>query len=240
VAEELAGRGARLVLLARSEEALSQLAARLPHSSIGKHKVAALDMADGTALQSGVSELLTELGTIDILINNTGGPKGGPLTQAQPEAFAAAFQHHVVATQILVSALLPGMTQQRWGRIINVLSTSVRVPIPGLGVSNTIRAAMAGYAKTLSAEVAPHGITVNNVLPGYTKTERLTALAAEASARQNQDVDSIESQWLANVPMKRFGEAAEVAAAIGFFASPMAGYITGQSLAVDGGRIGAI
>lgn len=235
-----AQRGARCVVLARSAEQLRNLVATLPPPSRGDHSVLCADMTDTEGLAECLTRLQTSGHSIDIVINNTGGPAGGPLVEARPEALLAAFRQHVLATQVMVTTLVHGMRERRWGRFVNVLSTSVRVPIPGLGVSNTVRSAMAAHAKTLAGELAPFGITVNNILPGYTRTERMESLAGEAAARMGKSPVDIEAQWLAAVPMGRFADAAEIAEAIAFFASGAAGYITGQSLAVDGGRTGSI
>jgi len=179
-------------------------------------------------------------GPIHILVNNTGGPPGGPIAEAQPEAFLAAFRAHLVNDQILAQALIPGMKDAGYGRIVNVVSTSVREPIAGLGVSNTVRAAVAGWAKTLAGELARFTITVNNVLPGYTKTQRLESIIAARAKAASKDPEAITREMIAQVPAGRFGEAWEVAAAIGFLASPAAAYVTGVSLPVDGGRISAL
>jgi 3-oxoacyl-[acyl-carrier protein] reductase len=159
---------------------------------------------------------------------------------AEPAHFIAALNTHILAQLQICKKLMPAMQKKKFGRIINVVSTSVRMPIPNLGVSNTTRAAVAGFAKTLSNELAPHGITVNNVLPGYTETERLSALLQSAAERGQTSQDTVRENWLKQVPMNRFAKPEEVASAIVFLASKEAGYITGVSMQVDGGRIGAI
>ena len=175
--------------------------------------------------------------TADILINNTGGPKGGPAHLAELEEYTLAFARHVLANQTLVQAVLPHMQESGWGRIVNVISTSVKAPIPNLGVSNTIRGAVANWAKTLSVEVAPHGITVNNVLPGFTETSRLDSIVANRAQQQATSTEVVAQAMRNSVPARRFARAEEVAAAIAFLASPVAGYINGINLPVDGGRL---
>lgn len=232
-ARELASQGARLTLVARDASRLSDLARELPGLD---HDWLAADFSRPASLESALAEWLGAGNRAQILVNNTGGPAGGPITQALPEAFRLAFEMHLVCSQILVQALLPGMREAGWGRVVNIISTSVKQPLPGLGVSNTIRAAMAGWSKTLATELAPLGITVNNVLPGATATDRLEGLVkarASASGRSEQEVrDGLRAE----IPLGRFAEPAETAAAVLFFVSPAASSITGTSLAVDGGR----
>ena len=179
-------------------------------------------------------------GAIEILVNNSSGPKGGAILDASLDEFARAFHQHVLTNQLLAQTLIPGMKKRGYGRIVNVISTSVRVPIPGLGVSNTIRAATASWAKTLTNEVAPFAITVNSVLPGYTNTDRLASLLKSGAERAGLSEEQVAEEWKASTPLRRFAEPEEIAAAIAFLASPAAGYITGTALPVDGGRIGAI
>ena len=239
-AQMLAARGARVVLVARNVEALEAVRFGLAPVSAGAHIALSADARDPADLGSRVRACVERIGPLNILVNNSGGPKAGPLLESPDEAFNAAFNQHILAAQTLVKILLPGMKESSHGRIVNVISTSVRVPIAGLGVSNTIRAARAGWAKTLAGEVGPYGVTVNNVLPGYTTTERFRELVTAAAARGGKTETEIETVWRAAVPLGRFATPEEVAGAICYFASPAAAYVTGQSLAVDGGRIGAI
>jgi len=232
---ELANRGADVTVLARDQETLEKLCSLLP---AGSHHALAADFSDNEAVRAAATHLAS--GPVHILVNNTGGPPGGPIVEATADAFVAAFRAHLVNNQILAQALLPRMREASYGRIINIVSTSVREPIAGLGVSNTIRASVAGWAKTLAGEVARFGITVNNVLPGYTKTQRLDAIIAARAKAAGKEPELIARDMKAQVPAARFAEAWEVAAAIGFLASPAAAYITGVSLPVDGGRIAAI
>ena len=234
---DLANRGAVVTLFARDREILERVRGLLPGAG---HDVLTADFVDNSAVSDAVTAHTAANGPIHILVNNTGGPPGGPIVDAEPESFLAAFRAHLINNQILAKAVLPGMKESGYGRIVNVVSTSVREPIPGLGVSNTVRAAVAAWAKTLAGEVARFGITVNNVLPGYTKTQRLEALIAAKSKATGKDTEAIARDMMAVVPAGRFGEAWEVAAAIGFLASPAGGYITGVSLPVDGGRIAAL
>ncbi|MDE1155275.1 MAG: SDR family oxidoreductase [Acidobacteriaceae bacterium] len=232
---ELAALGASVTLLARSRDALVALAGELPATQPGQvHDHIVADMSQTDALEQAVAGL-ARLNAVHILVNNSGGPPPGALAGADPAAFEAAFRQHILAAQVITRSCLPGMRQARFGRVVNVISTSVKEPIPNLGVSNTVRAAMAGWAKTLATEVAHDGITVNNVLPGYTRTPRLDALV-DASCKAGRSRDEVERGLLASVPAARFGEPAEVAAVIAFLSSPAAGYVNGVSLAVDGGR----
>lgn len=235
-AEALAGLGADVTVLARREGVLVEVAAALPrvHGS-QRHGHVAADSSDGDGLRAAVSALVAQR-PVQILVNNTAGPPGGTAHEAQPERYVEVFRQHLVANQILVQAVLPGMKAAGWGRVVNVISTSVKEPIPNLGVSNTVRGAVASWAKTLASELGPFGITVNNVLPGYTRTRRLEQILAERSAATGKPAEDIAKGMLATVPAGRFAEPAEVAAAIAFLASPAAAYVNGINLPVDGGR----
>ncbi|MBK6728040.1 MAG: SDR family oxidoreductase [Xanthomonadales bacterium] len=235
-AEALAGLGADVTVLARDRDALDALARTLPKMhGTQRHGWLAADVADTIALRSAV-EAMVAAHPVQILINNTGGPNPGLAIEASGDQFVDTFRRHLLASHALVQATIGGMRAAGYGRIINVISTSVKEPIRNLGVSNTIRGAVASWAKTLAAELAPHGITVNNVLPGFTRTQRLEQIIAERVAATGKSRDEIESGMLASVPAARFAEAAEVAAAIAFLASPAASYINGINLPVDGGR----
>jgi 3-oxoacyl-[acyl-carrier protein] reductase len=233
---ELARLGAHVTLLARSPAPLETALAALPRvNAKQQHATVAVDMSDHAALGASV-EALAGSRPVHILVNNTGGPPGGPAHTADTDAFLAAFNQHIVAAQIVLKAVLPGMRDAGYGRIVNVISTSVKEPIRNLGVSNTIRGAMASWAKTLAAELGPFGITVNNVLPGYTKTARLGQILADRSKATGKTEDEIAQTMLATVPLGRFAESSEIANVIAFLATPAAGYVNGINVPVDGGR----
>ena len=234
---ELAHLGASITLIARNEEALQSVLAELPTDQGQTHAYFAADFDNLEALRAGIAAELAANRPADILINNTGGPKGGPAHLAELEEYTQAFGRHVLANQTLVQAILPHMQEANFGRIINIISTSVKAPIPNLGVSNTIRGAVANWAKTLSVEVAPHGITVNNVLPGFTETGRLDSIIANRAKAQATSTEAVAQSMRNSVPARRFAQAEEVAAAIAFLASPAAAYINGINLPVDGGRL---
>lgn len=238
-AHELALLGASVTVLSRRVEALQQVVDALPREAAQRHGLLAVDMADRAALAGKVSALVTEA-PAHILVNNTGGPPGGPAHAAQASAFVDAFNKHLIAGQTLVQAVLPGMRAAQWGRIVNVVSTSVREPIAGLGVSNTVRGAVAAWAKTLSRELGGDGITVNNVLPGYTETARIDQILRDRAAREGKSEDAVAAAMRATVPAGRFARPGETGAVIAFLCSPAAAYVNGVSLAVDGGRMQSI
>lgn len=239
IAKELALLGADCTLIARNEEKLKEAVASLDHSQGQRHGYLVADYSDYRHVEAVVSQWAADK-QIHILINNSGGPAGGPITDAQPEAFLQAFQQHLICNQLVTQALLPGMKAAGYGRIINIISTSVKIPLKNLGVSNTIRAAVAGWAKTLSNEVAQYGITVNNVLPGATATARLESIIANKAEKSAGSKEEAAAEMIAEIPMKRFGAPEEIAAMAAFLASPAAGYVTGASIPVDGGRTGSI
>ena len=241
VAEALAEAGATVTLISRNEAALRAVAAALPTPTGQTHDFLVADFAQPTQVAQVVADYLAaHPAGFQILVNNTGGPPAGPLLEAKPEAFTMAFAQHVICNQLLAQALVPGMAAAGYGRIINIVSTSVKVPLLGLGVSNTIRGAVASWAKTLANEVAGQGITVNNVLPGATVTQRHESLIEQKMAQTHQSQAQVEAAMLQQIPARRFGQASELAAAVVFLASPAASYITGVSLPVDGGRTGSI
>jgi 3-oxoacyl-[acyl-carrier protein] reductase len=230
--------GASVVLCARNEEALKQVQSALNTSRGQQHAVLVADFTSPYHVGEAVSGYLSSGNTIHILVNNTGGPPPGPAAEAKVEEFATAFAQHLLCNHILAQAVLPGMKQAKYGRIINVISTSVKQPLPNLGVSNTVRAAVANWAKTLSQEVARFGITVNNVLPGATHTGRLESIISNRSGKTSVSKDEVEAHMPKEIPAARFGAPEELGYAIAFLASPAAAYINGINLPVDGGRTG--
>ncbi len=235
VAIELASLGANVTLMARTESALQQTIAILDTSKGQKHGYLVVDFSDSQGLINAVTALL-ERQLVHILVNNTGGPAGGPITEARGDAFLMTYHNHLICNQLLAQAIFPGMKSDGYGRIINIISTSVKEPLDGLGVSNTTRWAVAAWAKTWANEVGQFGITVNNVLPGYTRTGRLEEIVEKRAAANAITKEMVEIQFKNNVPMRRFAEPSEVAAAVAFLASPAAAYINGINLPVDGGR----
>lgn len=235
-AEALAARGADVTLLARNEAALRQAAEALPKpASAQTHAWISADVAEHGTLIRKVAAAMNAR-AFEILINNTAGPPPGPVRTATAEQFVDTFHRHLLTNHALVQTLLPGMQAAGFGRIVNVISTSVKEPLRNLGVSNTVRGAVASWAKTLAGEVAAMGITVNNVLPGFTRTQRLDQIIQDRIAASGQSEAQIIQGMLAGVPAGRFAEAQEVAAAIAFLCSPSAAYINGINLPVDGGR----
>ncbi len=232
---EIAMLGANVTLMARSAEVLQQLVQELDHSQGQQHDFLVADFSDSKDLQEKITQL-TASKAIHILINNTGGPPAGPIVQASPEAFQQAFHNHLICNHILVQACAPGMRAAGYGRIINVISTSVKSPLNNLGVSNTIRAAVANWSKTMANELGPDGITVNNLLPGYTETGRLFSLIDTWADKRGISSDEMASQMKKNVPLGRFGAPRELGGVIAFLASPAAAYISGTNITVDGGR----
>lgn len=238
-AHELALLGAEVTVLARRADALQAVVDALPRPSGQRHAAVVADAAQPALLGERVAALASER-PVQILVNNTGGPPGGAAHRAGPAEFVAAFERHLLANHALVQAVLPGMRDAGWGRVVNVISTSVREPIAGLGVSNTVRGAVAAWAKTLSRELAANGVTVNNVLPGYTRTARLEQILEDRAAAAGDSVEQVAAAMRASVPAGRFAEPGEIAAAIAFLCSPAAAYVNGVSLAVDGGRMQSI
>ncbi len=237
VAMALAERGASVTLFARDEERLRMVRDKLPASNGQGHGFLVADFGDPGAVEHAVRGAIDADRPFHILVNNTGGPPGGAIIDAAPDAFLEAFRAHVLNNQNLVRLLLPGFKTEQYGRVINIISTSVKAPIPGLGVSNTIRGAVASWAKTLATELGPYGVTVNNVLPGFTDTARLTQLFTSKAEKQGKTLEQVRDEAVASIPAGRLGRAEEIAAAVAFLASPEAGYINGINLPVDGGRL---
>ncbi len=237
-ARELALNGANCILLARNPEALQKAVGQLPRQGEQQHQWMAADFSDTSQVEDNIKKI-TRVHRVEILVNNTGGPIAGPILEAAPESFELAFRQHLINNQLLARAVVPGMREGGYGRIINIISTSVKTPLPSLGVSNTIRLAVASWAKTLANEIGQYNITVNNILPGLTQTQRLDDLMKHIAAATNREQQLIETQMKESIPMKRFGTAEEIANVIAFLASPAASYVNGTNIAVDGGRTSA-
>ncbi len=238
-AQALAGLGASCTLLARNEESLIRALTTLPTEAGQEHGYLVADFSDPEGLRAIATGYFKDH-SVHILINNTGGPAAGPITDASTDAFLAAFNQHLVCNHILTTGAAPGMKAAGWGRIINIISTSVKIPLKGLGVSNTIRGAVASWAKTMSIELGPSGITVNNVLPGATATGRLEAIINNKAGKAGLAKEEVSEEMLREIPAGRFGAPEEIAAMVAFLASDAAGYVNGTSIPVDGGRTGSI
>ncbi len=234
---EFARLGASVVALSRSQLKLAALSDEMVAKGFAAPILLPVDLGETETLLKHIDKVLVAVKAIHVVVHNLGGPVPGPLATASQQDLERAFRAHVVSAQWLMQRLLPGMKSANYGRFIQVLSTSVKAPLPNLGVSNVIRAAMANWAKTLALEVGEFGITVNNVLPGYTRTQRLAALAKAVAQNKHLEVSEVEDLWRGQVPLKRFADPTETAEVIGFLASPMAAYIHGINLPVDGGRL---
>jgi 3-oxoacyl-[acyl-carrier protein] reductase len=237
---ELSKLGATITLLARDKDSLANVLDSLDTSKKQNHNFIIADFDDPFKLKDTIDQHIANNPTIHILINNSGGPKPGPIVDANVEDFISAFNRHLICNHILVQAVVPKMKEARFGRIINITSTSVKQPIKGLGISNTIRGAVANWAKTLSFELGEFGITVNNILPGYTDTQRLKEIFLNKSKKSNYDIESIVSDAHSQIPLGRFADPKETAKAICFLASEDASYINGINLPVDGGRLSTL
>lgn len=237
IAEVLAQAEIKVVLLGRNEEKLKAVIANLAHKDRFRHDYIVADYQFPAQVQQQVQAYMeTNKIGFDILINNTGGPKGGPVHKAEANEFIAAFNMHLINNQLLAQTVLPFMKNNNWGRIINVISTSVKQPLDNLGVSNTIRAAVGNWAKTLATELASMGITVNNVLPGATATGRLTDIINNKALQTGKSIEAVSLEMQKEIPAQRFARPEEIAYAVEFLASDKAAYITGINLPVDGGR----
>lgn len=237
-AQALASLGARCILISRNEQKLAEAVKKLP-AVAGAHGYLVADFAHPEQVSEAVAGFVKD-NTVHILVNNSGGPAGGPVTKAKPEEFLAAFQQHLICNHIITNLVAEGMKAAGYGRIINIISTSVKIPLKDLGVSNTIRGAVASWAKTMANELGQYGITVNNVLPGATSTERLSAIVGNKSSKTGKSIEEVEQGMIGEIPAKRFGKPEEIAAMVAFLASPAASYVNGTSIPVDGGRTGSI
>ena len=238
-AVELALLGCNIILMARNEEKLKTVMASLPKSNQQRHAYLVADFNDIANVKIVINDFVKN-NTIHILVNNTGGPAGGTALTAQTDDFLQAFNNHLINNHNLMQAVVPGMKAEGFGRIINIISTSVKIPLAGLGVSNTIRGAVASWAKTLATELGPFGITVNNVLPGFTKTSRADYVIAKKAADTGKTEDEVLAELEAEIPAGRIGRPEEFGAAVAFLCSPAAAYINGINLPVDGGRLGCL
>lgn len=238
-AEALASLGATCVLIARNEDALKKAVVQLGAAEGQSHQYLVADFSKPEQVEEVVAGFVKN-NTIHILVNNSGGPAAGMIADAMPEQFLAAFNQHLICNHIITRLVMPGMKAAGYGRVINIISTSVKIPLKGLGVSNTIRGAVASWAKTMANELASYGITVNNVLPGATSTARLENIISNKSNKTGISQDEVEKEMLEEIPARRFGKPEEIAAVVAFLASPAAGYVNGTSIPVDGGRTGSI
>jgi 3-oxoacyl-[acyl-carrier protein] reductase len=237
IAVELAAAGANVTLMARDKDRLKSAISDLDTALGQVHDYLVADFFNSEEVKNIVAQYVSSGKIIHILVNNTGGPAPGTVLDADPARFLEGFNAHLINNQNLVQHVVPGMKKAGYGRIINVISISVKVPIPGLGISNTIRGAVASWAKTLATELGPHGITVNNILPGYTKTGRLDDLFKKKAEEAGISHKEYESQAADKIPAKRLAEPEEMGYAAAFLASPAAGYINGINLPVDGGIV---
>jgi 3-oxoacyl-[acyl-carrier protein] reductase len=238
-AKELALLGATCILIARNKAALQEAVLYLDASNGQSHSFLVADFSKPEQVKAAIETIVAKE-TVHILVNNSGGPAAGPILNATTTDFLAGITQHLINNHQLVQAVLPGMKQSDYGRIINIISTSVKVPLRNLGVSNTVRHAVAAWAKSLANEIGAPNITVNNVLPGFTRTARLESLIRHNAAAQQETVETISETMLAEVPLHRFGMAEEIAAVAAFLATPAASYVNGTSIPVDGGRTGSI
>ena len=238
-AEELALLGANCILLSRNEASLQEAVQKLDIGNRQLHSYKVAEFSKPEQLRAVINAIVAAQ-AVQILINNTGGPPPGPIIDAGEDEFIAAFNQHLICNHILTRAVVPGMKEARYGRIINIISTSVKIPNKNLGVSNTIRGGVASWAKTMANELGEFNITVNNVLPGFTGTQRLRSLIQTNAAKRNVSNEVIEREMMHDIPMKRFGDASEIAAMAAFLATPAASYVNGVSIQVDGGRVGSI
>lgn len=239
-AKELALLGANVILMARNEEKLKEAVNGLPVREAQQHDFLVADFQFPEQVEKAIYSYLEKGNIVHILVNNTGGPKAGTTHDAKPEDFIAAFRSHLICNQLLAQAVIPGMKADAYGRIVNVISTSVKQPIAGLAVSNTIRGAVASWAKTLANETGEFGITVNNVLPGYTRTARYDSIVKNKMGANDNTEAEVEAAFILEIPLKRIGRPEEFGAAVAFLCTPAAGYISGINLPVDGGKLGCL
>lgn len=237
VADALAAEGVDLVINSRSPDKLAKVKDEIVAGSGARVEAVAVDLTPDDGGEKLITEAEKAFGRVDILVTNTGGPPAGMFEDHSAEVWRDAIAQNFESVVNLVRAALPAMKERRWGRIVNVTSISVKQPVAGLILSNSIRAGVTGFAKTISNEVAPFNVTVNNVLPGYTRTERLIHLAEANSEREGKTIEEVYDGWADEIPMGRLAEPPELGAVAAFLCSEQASYVTGQSVAVDGGWI---
>lgn len=239
IAEELALLGANCTLIARNEDSLKEVIKELDIAMRQQHNYLVADFSKPGEVKLIIEKYVKDR-AVHILINNTGGPPAGKIFDANEEDFLKAFNQHLICNHILTKAVVPSMKKEKYGRIINIISTSVKIPLKNLGVSNTIRGAVASWAKTMANELGQFNITVNNLLPGNITTQRLSSLIEATAKKGNVVIQVVEQNMKDEIPMKRFGDPAEIAALAAFLASPAGSYISGTSIPVDGGKTGSI
>jgi len=239
IAEELALLGANCTLMARNEAALKTAVHNLDIALRQQHNYLVADFSKPDEVRSVIEKHVLSH-PVHILINNTGGPPQGAIVDATEDAFLDAFNQHLICNHILTKAVIPSMKKGNYGRIINIISISVKIPLKNLGVSNTIRWAVASWSKTMANELGQFNITVNNILPGFTKTQRIESMIATNAAKLKVEKEEIQKEMEKDIPMGRFAEPEEIAAVTAFIASPAASYVNGASIVVDGGKTGAV
>lgn len=237
-AVEIALLGASCVLVARNESALREAVSRLDVSKQQLHRYIVADFRKPMLLKASIESFMKQ-NVAHILVNNTGGPSAGPILEALEDDFLDALNQHLICNHIMVRAVVPSMKKEGYGRIINIISTSVKIPLPNLGVSNTTRGAVASWSKTMANELGRFNITVNNILPGSTETQRLESLISQVAGKKNLPPEEVAEQMKDEIPMKRFGRPSELGAVVAFLASPAASYVNGVNIPVDGGKTGA-
>jgi 3-oxoacyl-[acyl-carrier protein] reductase len=239
IAKELALLGANCTLMARNETLLKDVSKELDTTMGQQHSYLVADFSKPDEVKKIIGEYVKDH-VVHVLINNTGGPSAGAIIDASEEDFLKAFNQHLICNNILTKAVVPSMKKERYGRIVNIISTSVKIPLKNLGVSNTIRGAVASWAKTMANELGQFAITVNNLLPGNINTQRLESLIKTTAKNVSKSTDEVEQNMQNEIPMKRFGEPSEIAAVAAFLASPAGSYVNGVSIPVDGGKTGSI
>ena len=236
---ELSKLGATCILIARNEEALKEAVQQLGNSYNQQHSYLVADFDKPETVKEVIENFVSK-NAVHVLVNNSGGPAGGPIATAAEEDFINTFNRHLICNHILAKAVMSSMKEAGYGRIINIISTSVKIPLANLGVSNTIRGAVASWSKTMANELGQFNITVNNVLPGATNTQRLQSIIQNNATKKSSTIDAVEEEMKKEIPMKRFADASEIANVVAFLASPAASYINGVNIPVDGGRTGSM